>query len=206
MNRIFMALMMMLAALALSGCGGGDDRHSQTITIDSSAFNGDIEFDSSTGIFTITENDFSLLAGEDPSRPPTAPRELRTFLDFPLRSVRGTVVQLAILDILINSVTVVPPGTSIPILIELVPYPPVPRGLGNVHFDRLASSPIAIQTSISSADVNRSVRINVTALVREALRLNTDFQIRISQNGGPAPGLIEIDNDLDFPLLDVTFF
>ena len=120
--------------------------------------------------------------------------------------MRGTDVRSAILDIVINSVTVVPPGTSIPILIELVPYPPVASGLDNVHFDRLARSPVAIQSSISSADVNLSVRINVTPLVREALRLNTDFQIRISQDGGPAPGLIEIDNDLDFPVLDVTFF
>ena len=202
MKRNFFTLMMMFVALALSGCGGGDDRHSQTVTIDSSAFNGDIVFNSSTGIFTITENDFSLFAGEDP----TAPREFRTFLAFPLGSVRGTDVRSAILDIVINSVTVVPPGTSIPILIELVPYPPVASGLDNVHFDRLARSPVAIQSSISSADVNLSVRINVTPLVREALRLNTDFQIRISQDGGPAPGLIEIDNDLDFPVLDVTFF
>ena len=202
MKRIFVALIMMLTLLGVNGCGGGDDRVSTSVTIDSSTVNGDIVFNANTGVFTITENDLSLFAGEDP----TALREFRAFLDFPLQRVRNTNIQSAILDIVINSVTVVPPGTSIPILMELVPYPPVVGGLDDVHFDRVASSPVAIRTSISSADVNLSVRINVTPLVLEAQRLGTDFQIRISQDGGPAPGLIEIDNDLDFPLLEVTFF
>lgn len=210
MKRMLIALIMSMAVLALHGCGGGDDRVSTTVTIDSSTANGDIVFNANTGVFTITENDVSLFAGEDP----TAPREFRAFLDFPLDAVPlGAAIQSATLDIVIRSITVVPPGTSIPILVELLPY--TPGALVTGDFDRASFFPVAIRTTILSSDINppgtpagaiRSVPIDVTPLMAEAQRLGLDFQVRIRQDGGPAPGLIEIDNDLEIPLLFVTFF
>jgi len=210
MKRIFVALIMMLTLLGVNGCGGGDDRVSTSVTIDSSTANGDIVFNSDTGVFTITENDLSLFAGEDP----TALREFRAFLDFALDAVPlGASIQSATLDIVIRSITVVPPGTSIPILVELLPY--TPGALVTGDFNRSSFFPVAVRTTILSSDINppgtptgaiHSVPINVTPLMAEAQRLGLDFQVRIRQDGGPAPGLIEIDNDLEIPLLFVTFF
>lgn len=206
MKKRFLALMMLLVVLAVAGCGGGgDDREliTREIVSDPSA---DITFNSNTQIFTVSQGFASVFAGLDP----VLPEESRAFLDFPLSVIPlNAFIQEATLDIVIRSVTVLPPTAGIPIRIELVNFAPPLRG--EDHFSRTILPPLASTTivpPISSSDVNRSVPVDVTALMREAqARRLTHFQIRILQDFVQAPpGLIEIDDDADPPLLIVDFF
>lgn len=208
MKRTFLALMMLLVVLSVSGCGDGDDdRTLVTREIESTlAFDGDIVFNSATDVFTVSQGFTSVFAGLDP----VEPEESRAFLDFPLAGIPlNAVIQEATLDIVIKSVTVVPPSSGIPIRIELVSFSQPLRG--EDHFSRVILPPLATTTivpPISSADVNRSVPVDVTSLMREAqARKLSRFQLRILQDFvASPPGLIEIDDDVDPPLLIVDFF
>jgi hypothetical protein len=208
MNRNFFALMMMLVALALSGCGGGDDRPLVRLEIVSdAAADGDIERIGSS--FTINQNVPSLFAGRDP----VFQEDLRAFLDFPLDNLPVNArIQSARLDVVIRSVDAIPSTATVPIRIELVQYPPT--ALAAVHYDQPALIGTSIITSVSFLDIptsptdGRSVSVDVTPLLVAAqARGLSDFQIRILQDSNFAQrGVIEIDDDLDPPLLFVNYF
>lgn len=202
-----------LTILALPGCGGGSSSP-QTFTtsiVSDSAYDGDIE-QISPSTYAITQGMSSsvqsMFAGVDPG----TLNEFRAFLDFPLGGVRGVpfdaIIDSAYLEIVIDSIH--PVSATIPILVELVAFQP--PTLLSTDFDRSALTYTRITPPISPADVGQNVFIDVTSLMREVqYRGLTDFQVRILEDFGTSPGLIEI-NDMTginrpslAPLLTVTY-
>lgn len=203
MKRIAIALMVLLTVLAVAGCGGGHDRELVTARIVSDPLaDGDIAQLGST--FTINQNVASIFAGEDPGNL----EDFRAFLTFPLASIPGTArIQAATLDIVVRSVTVLPTNAEIPVRVELVTYPRPPGTLSPVDFNKPALIATSIVTAITSADVNHSVPIDVTPLMDAAQQIPlSHLQLRITADFGAVPGLIEIDDDVDPPLLFVDYF
>ena len=211
MKKLLVAALMMYTILTLSGCGDGGSSPppvvvTQVVTqIPSTlAFDGDIL----NGSTVSPLNAPSLFAGIDPF----TLSEYRAFLVFPLTGVGGVpgsaLIDAATLDIFINSIILHPSASSIPIRIELVAYPP--QTLQPLYYDRNFLPPLAFTTiTISSANVLRNVRIDVTSLMVEAQRRGLpDFQIRILEDDFFVfRGLIEIDDATinRAPLLTVTY-
>ncbi|MFC6522227.1 hypothetical protein ACFQAT_23335 [Undibacterium arcticum] len=146
---------------------------------------------------------------------PVTGSEFRAFLDFPLTGAGGVpgsaIINSATLDIFIDSISIQPVASSIPIRIELVTFPP--QTLLASDFNRTIQPALALTTiipPISRADVSRHVTVDVTSLMVQAQRSGlTDFQIRILEDDGFVfPGLIEIDDTTinRAPLLTVSFF
>ena len=204
MKRTILAAMMVFITLALTGCGDGGSSPPPTFFTEISsdpAFDGDIQQDSITGAFTVRQSPLTVRAGLDP----LTGDEYRGFLHFSLATVPlDAVIVSATLDIVINSIVILPTANTIPIRIELVSFQPP---LADAHFDLL---PLANTTfPVFRTDVGNSVRVDVTALMAEAQFRGLDnFQIRILEDFGiVSPGLIEIDDTNAFaPLLEVTYF
>lgn len=208
MKRFFYALMILSALFAIGGCGDGDDDHDGRPFITRTFFSdpladGEIQF-TPPGSYTIRQDLTSLFAGEDP----LVTDEFRAFLDFPLGDLPVTaVIEQATLNLVIRSIDVIPPSASIPIVVELVAYPPT--ALGAADFDRAPLVAVEVGRLISAADVSptgtRGVSFDVTRLMEEVQARDLNFQVRIRQDGG-TPGVIEIDDDLSPPELTVTYF
>lgn len=214
MKKILFAALMSLI-LAMSGCGGGGGSNPATPIVTQilsrAAFDGDIQF-SPPNLFTIVQGTTpSVFAGIDP----VTGSEFRSFMDFPLTGTGGVpgnaIINSATLDIFIDSISIQPAASSIPIRIELVTFPP--QTLLASDFDRIIQPALAFTTiipPISRADVSRHVTVDVTSLMVEAQRRGLpDFQIRILEDDGFVfPGLIEIDDTTinRAPLLTVSFF
>lgn len=209
MKRFLYLLMILSALCAINGCGGDDDDHdgrpliTRTFLSDPLA-DGEIQF-TPPDSYTIRQDLTSLFAGEDP----LVTDEFRAFLDFPLGDLPVTaVIEEATLDVVIRSIDVAPANASVPIIVELVAYPPT--ALGAADFDREPIYPIGVERVISAAEVSptgsRSVTFDVTRLMEEVQARDLNFQVRIRQNGGQFPGVIEIDDDLFPPELIVTYF
>jgi predicted small lipoprotein YifL len=205
MKKIFAAVTLSIL-LALTGCGGGG--HSEppptfvaTIPSDA-AVDGDIERDALGG-FTVAQGVTpSVFAGLETS----TGSEFRAFLDFPLTGEvpLGAGIDSATLTIFVDSV--VSAGSSVPIRIELVSFPPL--GLAPIDFDQTALTD-AVFVPIFHSDATHDVRIDVTSLMREAQRRGlANFQIRILEDFGPViPGLVEIDETNALaPVLEVVYF
>lgn len=216
MRRIVWALLIGVV-LVLGGCGDDNDPPPQFVAsiLSDASFDGDIVRDSVTGILTPTQgNTQSVYVGFDPADGD----EFRAFLDFPLGGSGGVplnaIIAWATLDIVINSILPNPLAGTIPIRIDLVPFP---LPLTGRFFDRTLEPPLATMTiapPISQSDYGQHVLIDVTGLMVEAQLLGLpDFQIRILRDPGTvAPGLIEIndttgpDRGLLAPLLEVGYF
>lgn len=213
MKKILFAAVMMSLILLMSGCGGGGGSNPATVTqiLSRAAFDGEIRFDP-PNLFTIVQgNTPSVFAGIDP----VTGSEFRAFLDFPLTGAGGVpgsaIINSATLDIFIDSISIRPAASSIPIRIELVTFPP--QTLLASDFDRTIQPALAFTTiipPISRADVSHHVTVDVTSLMVEAQRRGlADFQIRILEDDGFVfPGLIEIDDTTinRAPLLTVSYF
>lgn len=215
MKKILFAAFMMSNILTLSGCGseGSSSPPATVVTqiLSRPAFDGDIQFDP-PNVFTVSQgNNPSVLAGIDP----VTGSEFRAFLDFPLSGAGGVpgnaIIESATLDIFIDSISIQPAASSIPIRIELVSFPP--QTLLASDFARDIQPALGFTTvipPISSADVGGNVSVDVTSLMVEAQRRGlTDFQIRILEDDGfVVPGLIEIEDTIvnQAPLLTVTYF
>jgi hypothetical protein len=218
MQRMLCAILVGFTILVLPGCGGGgSSSFPQTFVtsiVSDSTFDGDIE-QTSPNSFTITQGMSqsvqSVFAGVDP----VSLNEFRAFLDFPLGGARGVptnaVIDSAYLEIVIDSIR--PVSTTIPVLIELVTFQP--PTLLSTDFNRSLQPPLAITSirpSISPTDVGQNIFIDVTSLMEKAQFMGlTDFQVRILEDFGTSPGLIEI-NDMTginraslAPLLTVTY-
>ena len=218
--RKFVFALLICGLLALGGCG--DDNHDSppplvASILSDAAVDGDIARDSVTGAYTVTQGDATLgsvYVGFDPADGD----ELRAFLDFPLGGSGGVplnaIIAWATLDIVINSIQPNPLIGTIPIRIDLVPFP---LTLTDRFFDRTLEPALATMTiapPISQSDFGRHVLIDVTELMVEAQLLGLpDFQLRILRDPGIAvPGLIEIndttgpDRDLLAPFLEVGYF
>ncbi len=215
MKTILFAAFAMSNLLILSGCGseggGGPPPTIVTEILSRATFDGDIQFDP-PNVFTVSQGTVpSVLAGIDP----VTGSEFRTFLDFPLTGAGGVpddaIIESAILDIFIDSISIQPAASSIPIRIELVSFPS--QTLLASDFARNIRPALGFTTiipPISPADVRRNVSVDVTSLMVEAQRRGlTDFQIRILEDDGfVVPGLIEIEDRIvnQTPLLTVTYF
>jgi hypothetical protein len=223
MKRTFLATVMMLIGLTLTGCGGDGSVHHNsdppiTITqiLSDPAFDGDILRNFLTNDFTVTQsNTQSVFAGIDP----TTGDEYRAFLDFPLAGAGGVpgnaVIVSAFLDIVINSITPQPLSGTIPIRIDLVYFQP--PALVGTDFDRTLQPALmttTIEPPISQTDFGNHVTVDVTSLMREAQRFGlANFQVRILEDlGTVSPGIIEIDDTTGpnrvflAPLLQVEYF
>jgi len=218
MQRMLCALLMGFTILALSGCGGGGGgSYPQTFTtsiLSDPVYDGDIEQTPSS--FTITQGMSSSVQSVFGGVDPVTQNEYRAFLDFPLGGAGGVpsnaIIDSAKLDIVIN--TIQPNYATIPILIELVAFQP--PTLLSTDFDRSIQPALAYTTispPISSpADVGQNIAIDVTSLMGEAqFRGLTDFQVRILEDFGTSPGIIEINDTtgsnrpLSAPQLTVTY-
>lgn len=214
MRKILYVTLMMSLVLAMSGCGDGGSSPPPTVVtqiLSNPAFDGDIRFDP-PNVFTVNQGNIaSVLAGIDP----VTGSEFRAFLSFPLTGAGGVpgnaIIDSASLDIFIDSISIQPAASSIPIRIELVSFPP--QTLLASDYDRIIQPPLAFTTIIPPifrADVLRHVTVDVTSLMVEAQRRGlANFQIRILEDDGFVfPGLIEIDDTTinRAPLLTVTYF
>jgi len=211
MKRIIFAAVTMSIMLALSGCGGGSSPQPTFVAqiLSRPALDGDIRFDS-PNVFTVTQGITpSVFAGIDP----VTGSEFRAFLDFPLTGTGGVpgnaFIDSARLQIFIDSVSILPAASSVPVLIELVSYP---QPLQATDYDRTSQPPLgstAIITSILPGDVGHIVSLDVTSLMVEAQHRGlANFQIRILEDLGIVlPGLFEIDDSTinRAPLLEVTY-
>jgi len=220
MKRTFLAAIMVLVSLPLTGCGGGSSSAPPPPTIvtqilSDPVYDGDIANDPGSDLFTITQGMTqsvqSVFAGIDPA----AGTEYRAFLDFPLTGAGGVpsnaIIESATLDIVINSVQTLT-GT-VPIRIDLVYFQP-PWLIETDYRLDLQPALATIATSIFQSDSDHHVFIDVTPLMTKAQHLGLpDFQIRILEDLGIVPpGLIEINDttgtfrgDLA-PLLQVSYF
>ncbi|UPU35830.1 hypothetical protein M1B72_20690 [Geomonas paludis] len=196
MKKRILWLVLAAVLVALAGCGGGEDRPLIETTIASDpAVDGDIVDVAGVRTVSLVTRDAlpGVLAGVDPVNDDV----YRAFLSFPLTAIPvNHIIRSATLSIVIRSVTVVPPTATIPLRLELVAFdPPL---VGN-DWDRTILLPLAnpVVVSVSSADVNREVNIDVTSLMDEAqFRRLPDFQVRILQDDDlntAVPGIVEID-------------
>jgi hypothetical protein len=215
MKGMLFAILMGFTILALTGCGGGGS-YPQTITtsiLSDPTYDGDIEQIGSSLSVTqgMSFSVQSVFAGINPA----TSNEFRAFLDFPLGGAAGVpsnaIIDSATLEININSIQT--NYSPIPILIELVAFQP--PTLIATDFDRSLQPPLAytnILPPVSLADVGNYIVIDVTSLMAEAqFRGLTDFQVRILDDFGTSPGLIEINDTTGgsrpslAPLLTVTY-
>ncbi|MBU5612092.1 hypothetical protein [Geomonas azotofigens] len=196
MKKRILWLVLAAVLVALAGCGSSDRPLIQTAIASDPAVDGDILDVAGVRTVSLVTRDAlpGVLAGVDPVNDDV----YRAFLSFPLTRIpTNDLISSATLSIVIRSVTVSPPTATIPLRIELVSFdPPL---VGN-DFDQNILLPLKttfVSPPISSADVNREVNIDVTALMAEAqFRRLPDFQVRILQDNDlltTVPGLVEID-------------
>jgi len=209
MKKMLFAAVTLSFMLALSACGSGSSSPPPSVLtkiLSTQAYDGDIEFDTAN-VFTVSQGiPPSLLAGNDP----VTLSEFRAFLNFPLTGTGGVpgnaVIESATLEIYIDSIQTA--GSTIPIRIELVSFPPQTLLAGD--FDRIALDFTRIIPPISQADVGHFVPVDVTSLMVEAQRRGLpNFQVRISEDDGFVfRGRIEIDDltNARAPLLEVRYF
>ncbi|ACH37283.1 lipoprotein, putative [Citrifermentans bemidjiense Bem] len=210
MKGKLLGLVLVGLLLVMAGCGGGHDERPVIETTIPSDVAVDADILNSRGVLTVTPASTvnGVFAGVDPN--PTKDDVYRAFLHFPLATVPlNARIRSADLSIVIKSLTVLPPATTVPIRIELVSFtPPVEA----TDFNQLLPlQSVSIFPPISSADVNREVVVDVTPLMVEAqIRGLRFFQVRIFQENDlttPVPGLVEIDEEtkVNAPLLTVVY-
>lgn len=208
MRKIGILGLMVVLALFTAGCGGGSD--SSTVVIQSLSdqpVDGNIGF-TAPGSFTISQANVTntVQYGLD-----TGGTEYRAFLDFPLDGSTGggvvpanAVIISADIEVFVNIIT----GTasSVPTLLDLVPFPVT--GLTTGDFN---SSPLLTRPSfdIFRSDIGNFVRIDVTSLMAEAQNqglnnLQVRFLLDFILGAG---GLVELDDSTSAraPLLTVEY-
>jgi hypothetical protein len=210
MKKLRFFSLLTILILALAGCDGGDSVvvvqepiHAANIFSDQ-ASDGDISFyfDSvnQDEVFIIRIAPSVLFFGIDADAPNSP--EYRAFLDFPLDGTTGSDVVpadarivSATLEVSVNEVSFAP---VVPTLIDLVTYDIL--GLQAVDFD---STPLLTQTvNFFPSDVGATVRIDVTALMREAQFLALpDLQLRLLLDLDANFGFVVIE---DQPTVSVT--
>jgi len=207
------AILTIFTILVLAGCGGSNSSPQifSTSILSDPANDGDIELTLSN-TYTITQGMSpsvqSVFAGVDPA----TSHEFRAFLDFPLGGAGGVpydaIIDSATLRINIRSIQTT--SSLIPMLVDLVSFQP--PTLIATDFNRGFFAYTRILPPVSQADVGHNIVIDVTSLMAEAqFRGLLDFQVRIMNDFGTSPGLIEINDTTGIdrpslaPLLTVTY-
>ena len=209
---VIAAVMISITACGGGGGGGGGDS-SRPIFVaqifSDQPTDGDIAFDPVRKIFTITKGPQTLFFGIDDSDPNLP--EYRAFLDFPLDGSTGgdivpadAVIVSATLELFLNEVSF---ATTVPTLLDLVPYPL--SGLRQQDFD---SPPLMFrQLNFFRSDQGKPVSIDVTSLMREAQRLRlSDFQLRFLLDFSTSTfgfvGIVDLPNVIiTAPVLNVQY-
>lgn len=207
MRKIGILGLVVVLALVLAGCGGGDNHTVFIQSLSDQPVDGDIGF-TAPSTFTISQADVTrnVFYGIDTS----TGTEFRAFLDFPLNGSTGggsvplnALIVSADVEIFVNNVSF---ASSVPTVVDLVPFPVT--GLDNTDFNStpfLSRSPFDILRS----DIGHSVRIDVTSLMVEAQnRRLRNLQLRFLLDFVPgAAGLVEIDDGAraTAPLLTVEY-
>ncbi|HBG05220.1 MAG: hypothetical protein A2075_05940 [Geobacteraceae bacterium GWC2_58_44] len=207
MKRIFLALMMMCAVLAVTGCGGGDHDDRRTVfTTDifsDETVDGYVRNFFNSNIFEVVQPAPSIFAGVHPF----TGDEYRGFLDFPLDSIPlGASIESATLDIFLRDVLA--PAGSVQMRIELVQLVASATLLTDLDYDEPALTSTVVPFAVGSA-TRGFISIPITPLVAQAQALRLDnFQIRIMQEFVGPDGRIEIDDTVTAtaPLLTVSYF
>ena len=195
-------------SLVVAGCGGGDHHDTAVIqSLSDQPVDGDIGF-TAPATFTISQANVTrnVLYGIDDS----TGTEFRAFLDFPLDGSNGggavplsAVIVSADIEIFVNNVSF---ASSVPTLLDLVPFPVT--GLTTGDFN---SSPLLTRPSfdIFRSDIGNFVRIDVTSLMAEAQNQGlNNLQVRFLLDFIPgAGGLVELDDSTSAraPLLTVEY-
>jgi hypothetical protein len=206
MRKIGILGLVVVLALFLAGCGGGDGPGTVIFqSLSDQPTDGDIGF-TPPATFLISQADATetVQYGIDPGG-----TEFQAFLDFPLDGTTGggvlplgAVIVSADIEVFVNSVSF---STSVPTLLELVTFPV--SGLTPGDFN---SVPLLTRSAfnITSLDVNNPVRIDVTSLMAEAQRLGLrNLQLRFLIGSLAATGVVVIDDGVEAtaPLLTVEY-
>ena len=204
MRKIGILGLVGVLALALAGCGGGDDHNPVIHSLSDQPADGDIGFTASSTFLISQANDTgNVRYGVD-----SGGTEFRAFLDFPLDGSTGggvlplnAVIVSADIEVFVNNVSF---SSSVPTLLDLVPFSIA--GLTIPDFD---SAPLLTRTpfDIRTSDINNFVRIDVTSLMAEAQRQGmSNLQLRFLPEF-LAAGLVELDDSTQgrAPLLTVEF-
>ncbi len=198
-----------IVLLAASACGGDHHHHVFVADIPSvQPADGDVAFDPSTSVFTVSSAaaNQDVLYGLDASV--ASVPEYRAFLDFPLDgssgggAVRpGARVLSGTLEIFIITTDF---ASTIPSLIELVPYPTTgPRA---TDYDSAAISEVGV--NVFSSDAGAFLDIDVGPLVADAVAQGlVDVQFRLGLDPSATQGLVQIADGVpnEAPLLTVEY-
>ena len=200
-------------ALFLAGCGGDDNVPVPFVfeQLSDQSVDADISYDGvgEPVIFPATRT-LSVRIGVDGSGV-----EYRGFLDFPVAGLIPTNanVQFAYVEVFVNSV---PFRADVPVLMELVDFPPplIPsdffRSPPIPYLPPILGIPIFTFRPSDAVSPRPAVRIPVTSLVQEALRRGQpEFQVRILLDPVlPGPGIVELDDGdaQTAPLLHIEYF
>jgi len=208
MRKIGILGLVGVLVLVLAGCGGGDGPGTVFLQSPSDQpADGDIGF-TPPGAFLIAQANATgtVQYGID-----AGGTEFRAFLDFPLDGSTGggvlplnAIIVSADIEVFVNNVSF---ASSVPTLLDLVPFPITGTGLTGADFD---SAPLLTRTQfdIRTLDINNFVRIDVTSLMIEAQnRGDRSLQLRFLP-ASLASGLVELDDSsvvADAPRLTVEF-
>ncbi len=200
-----------LMLITASACGGGDHHgppiFTAQITSDQPA-DGDVAFDPVTNVFTVTPAaaNQDVLYGLDNGVADVP--EYRAFLDFPLDGSTGDApvppgarIRSGTLEIFIQATDF---SSTIPSLLELVPYPTT--GPRDTDYD---ARPISSQAfTVFASDQGAFLDLDVSALVDDALAQGLrDFQVRLTLDPSANLGLVQIADGIlnEAPLLVVDY-
>jgi hypothetical protein len=215
-KRFLVGLTVALATTFLYGCWGkAHDNDPPAPLFSTEIFSlqsadGDIAFTAPSS-FSVSSamTTGNVYAGVDPANG----NEFRGFLDFPLDRPAGVpveaIIQSAILEFRVNSVSLPSADATVPMIIDMVN---LRRTLVAADYDREAQPPLLSLAPFIffSSDAGNFVAIDVTPLMQEAQRLGLpNLQLRFLLDFDLNSGLIEITDDEDAataPLLAVTFY
>ncbi|WP_224958537.1 DNRLRE domain-containing protein [Geomonas subterranea] len=205
MKKRILWLVLAAVLVALAGCGGEDRPLFREVIPSTVTLDGEIVDVGGIRTLTFADTVTGIYAGVDPATDDV----YRSFLHFPLTTIPGdALISSATLSIVVKSVDLLPPASTIPIVVELVSFGPP---LEAAYFNLPAVVATSITPPISINDATHRIDIPVTSLMVEAQRQGlNNFQVRLRQENDFAitAGLMQIDESsvTNEPRLIVFYF